>query len=163
MNDDAVAGGQATAYELVIDRKFAARPEMVFAAWTDPALVAGWFGPQGLHVSELEIDLKVNGAYRIAMLNTDGAPHIVGGVYREIDPPHRLSFTWAWESDGVAGNESLVEIEFEAVEGGTMMHFRHSGFESDNAAIMHTAGWNSSFACLSDFLNDNTAGAADPK
>jgi len=155
MNDKAVADGQAVVHELVIDRKFAARPQMVFAAWTDPALIAGWFGPQGLHVSELEIDLKVGGTYRIAMLNADGSPHIVGGVYREIDPPRRLSFTWAWQSDGVAGNESLVEIEFEAVDDGTLMHFRHSGFETGNVAVMHNAGWDSSFICLDDFLKSN--------
>jgi len=155
MYDDPAADGQTAVHELVIDRKFAAGPEMVFAAWTDPALVAGWFGPQGLQVSDLDIDLKVGGAYRIAMLNTDGSPHIAVGVYREIDPPSRLSFTWAWQSDGVAGNESLVEIEFEAVDGGTLMHFRHSGFESDNAVVMHNAGWDSSFISLDEFLTNN--------
>lgn len=158
MNDDTGSESLTTVHELVIDRKFAAPPEKVFAAWTDPALFTAWFGPQGLQVSELEMDVQVNGSWRATMLNADGTPHIIGGIYLNIEPPRRLSFTWAWQADGVPSNESLVEIEFEAAPGGTMMHFRHSGFESANAAFLHNEGWTSTFVCFDKFLETNTPG-----
>ena len=45
---------------------------------------------------------------------------IVGGTYREVEPPLRLVYTWRWETGPAAdGSESLVTVEIEAREGRT--------------------------------------------
>ena len=33
------------------------------------------------------------------MLHPNGKRHVVGGVYRELQPPRLLSFTWKWEDN----------------------------------------------------------------
>jgi len=158
MNDDGTTMSTATVktggYELVIDRTFSAPPEKVFAAWTDPSLIVGWWGPDGMHTPELSLNTEVGGDWRTVMQSPEGRPHIAAGTYREIDPPKRLSFTWAWENDGVRGFESLVEIDFEAVSGGTLMHFRHSGFQTPEDVVSHNKGWTSSFGCLDRYVKD---------
>ena len=44
-------------------RRLAAPPARVFEAWTDPALVAQWFGPQRTHVDQAELDAANATAY----------------------------------------------------------------------------------------------------
>lgn len=152
MNEGDLSAGGSSDFHLHIDRKFNAPPDKVFAAWTNPELMAAWFGPHDMTVPEIELDLRVGGDWRLVMEHTEGGRRIVGGTYREIDPPRCLTFTWAWRTDGTPGNESLVEIEFEADGDGTMMYFHHSGFESENASNLHVGGWTSGLECLEKFI-----------
>src|SRR4051812_13099739 len=88
--------------ELTITRLLDAPRALVFAAWTEPARLAEWFGPRGFSIPSFEMDLRAGGAYRFCMRSPAGVDHWVRGVYREVVPPERLSFTWVREdADGV--------------------------------------------------------------
>lgn len=138
---------------LVIERKFAATPERVFAAFTDASILSNWFGPENMEVPEADMDVRVGGAYRIRMQSKNGEEdHTVAGVYREIDPPKKLSFTWAWQGDEMPGVETLVTLEFAATEAGTTMTLTQEGFEQASFRDHHNEGWCSSFNCLDAVL-----------
>jgi uncharacterized protein YndB with AHSA1/START domain len=79
---------------LIIERVFNAPPAEVFAAWTDPAILTRWWGPEGHSTPECDMDVRPGGAWRTKLIGPDG-DHIVSGVYREIAPPSRLVFTGA--------------------------------------------------------------------
>ena len=55
-----------------LQRRFRASPERVFRAWTRPAALREWWCPAGWVAGEIEIDLRVGGGYRIAMIRTGG-------------------------------------------------------------------------------------------
>jgi uncharacterized protein YndB with AHSA1/START domain len=129
---------------LVIERVFKAPPDRVFAAWTDPAILVKWWGPEGFNTPECAMDVRAGGAWRTKMVGPDGA-HSVSGVYREITPPRRLVFTWAWEQDGNRGHETVVDVTFEPVTGGTRMRLVQSLFDNVGERDMHNQGWSSSF------------------
>jgi uncharacterized protein YndB with AHSA1/START domain len=77
--------------EIVMTRDFAAPPEMVFDALTEPELVKCWLlGPPGWSMPVCQIDLKVGGAYRYVWRNEDGREMGMGGTYREIVRPDRI-------------------------------------------------------------------------
>ena len=98
MASDAAAD-QSERPRLVIERTYDAAPEAVFQAWTDPQALSRWFGPEGTQsVLEVDIDLRVGGRYHIAFVTDDGERHDVSGVYRAVEFPRLLSFTWAWRS-----------------------------------------------------------------
>lgn len=78
---------------LRIERDFAAAPDRVFSAWTESDIFLRWFGPEGMHVSEHDLEIRPGGHYRAVIANKDGAHHIVSGRYLAIDPPRRLVFT----------------------------------------------------------------------
>jgi len=137
---------------LVIERVFKASPETVFKAWTDPAILVRWWGPEGFETPECALDIKVGGAWRTTMVSPKGENHTVSGIYREISPPSRLVMTWGWEHDGERGHETVVEITFEPSGSGTKMRLVQSIFESQNARDMHSEGWNSTFNELEQFL-----------
>jgi uncharacterized protein YndB with AHSA1/START domain len=131
---------------LVIDRIFKASPDKVFKAWTDPAILVQWYGPEGFHIRDLKIDARPGGAHRGVMVAPDGNAHTASGVYREIDPPKRLVMTWAWEDEkGMRGHETVIEITFHAAPGGTRMHLVQQIFETAEQRDGHREGWNSSF------------------
>jgi len=65
-------------------------------------------------------------------------------VYREIAPPNRLVYTWAWEDGGAAEmGETLVTVEFRGRESHTEIVLIHSLFPAEEAKQDHELGWNS--------------------
>jgi len=52
---------------LTITRIFDAPRELVFKAWTDPKMLARWWGPHGFTNPVCEVDVRVGGGIRIHM------------------------------------------------------------------------------------------------
>jgi uncharacterized protein YndB with AHSA1/START domain len=85
-----------------IELAIAARPETVFAFFTDPVKMTRWMG------SMAELDPRPNGIFRVAV-----RPGSTGrGEYLEVEPFRRVVFTWGWEEPGlpIAPGASTVEI-----------------------------------------------------
>ena len=77
---------------LTITRRLRARPQKVYAAWTDPRKSRSqWFGPTLAKPGSVQADLdvRVGGRYRISS-ERDGEYFEVGGLYREVVPNARL-------------------------------------------------------------------------
>ncbi len=145
----ASAAGTNTDRVLTITRQFAAPIEAVYRAWTDPKQLAVWWGPESVTTPHCETDLREGGRWRTCMRMPDGSEMWVGGVYREVAPPDRLAFTWAWDQeDGSRGHETVVEIELTANDGGTELRLTQSLFQDSEACKLHNEGWTSSFVCL---------------
>lgn len=131
-----------TAGTLQITRVIAADPETVFEAWTQPEHITKWSAPEGMDIPISEVDLSVGGRYVIQMRNAEGGVHTARGIYREIDRPNRIAYSWAWDEHPEHG-ESLITVEFRAVDGGTEVTMVHSGLPSEESAAEHEKGWTS--------------------
>jgi uncharacterized protein YndB with AHSA1/START domain len=97
--------------EIVLARSFDAPARLVYAAFTDPALLPRWFGARGWNIVVCEVDLRVGGAWRFVSQGPGGAQMGQGGVYREIAPPHRLVYTERFDDQSYPG-DSLITHEF---------------------------------------------------
>jgi uncharacterized protein YndB with AHSA1/START domain len=136
---------------LEIERRYAAAPDKVWRAWTEPQAIRAWFGPgPQAEVSVAETDVRVGGRYRIVFATPDGESHDVSGVYREVAVNRRLAFTWAWKS--TPERESLVTIALEPDGAGTLMRFRHEQFFDEAARDRHQQGWTRLFVSLERHL-----------
>jgi uncharacterized protein YndB with AHSA1/START domain len=125
---------------LQIRRSYKAPIAKVYAAWTDPEQMKLWMAPNdAFKESEITMDVRVGGRYRIVMHAPDGEIHRVGGVYREIIPNRKLVYTWAWES--TPERESLVTLEFTPSGEGTEMVLTHQRFADKEARDKHNDGW----------------------
>ncbi|HXY32554.1 MAG TPA: SRPBCC domain-containing protein [Gemmatimonadaceae bacterium] len=133
-------------HRLQVRRTFSAPPERLFRAWTTAAELKKWHAPRDLGVSLAEVDLKVGGRYRIHMRQPDGAEHRVSGIYRVIDPPRKLAYTWQWDGDA---EETLVTLEFLPKGTGTELVLTHEGFATDEKRTSHEHGWTSILERLS--------------
>lgn len=84
-------------YDLVLERTLNAPRELVWKAWTDPALLKQWFAPRPYEISELELDLKPGGIFRIRMVGPDGfdTGHGNPGCVLEVVEGEKLVWTSA--------------------------------------------------------------------
>ena len=95
-----------------------------------------------------QVDLTIGGSYLLKMENDEGLNHTAFGVYREVDPPHRLVYTWEWEEEEHKVGETLVTVEFREHAQGTEVILIHEAFPAEEATQAHLEGWTS---CLDKF------------
>jgi uncharacterized protein YndB with AHSA1/START domain len=144
---------------LVITRIFDAPRELVFRAWTDPEHVRNWWGPKDYPAVHLTMDVRPGGRWRNCLRSTETGEHLwQGGEFREVVPPERLVFTFAWDEEGERGLETLVTVTFAELDGKTLMTFRHEPFRSVEERDGHRGGWTSTFDRLVEHLADLDGG-----
>ena len=122
----------------------AARPA-VFRAFSEPAELRRWWGPAGFAVPSLEFEPRAGAGYRIEMQPPDADAFFLTGQFREVEPPARLSFTFAWEDPHPDDVETLVELSFEDVGGSTEVGLTQGSFKTEERRALHTDGWGDSF------------------
>ena len=122
----------AVTRELVID----ASPETVWEFLIDPEKIKRW---KGVLVS---FDPTPGAPYRIEVIPS----HIAAGAIVELDPPHRLVYTWGWEpAEGVPASvtpgSTTVVYELAPEGAGTRLKFTHRDLPNQEAADSHATGW----------------------
>jgi len=140
---------------LVITRMFDAPREMVFKMWTDPNHLIHWMGPIEYPAMKVDNDFHIGGKWRIGLRAADGSEDLwQSGVYREIDEPKKLAFSFMWEGmkGGKQPRETFVSIELEDIGGKTRMTFRQFLFDTVSNRDGHNYGWNSSFDRFNQYL-----------
>jgi len=137
---------------LTLKRRLHAPAEKVYAAWTEPAQLARWFGPaQTISGSvRAEMDVRVGGRFRVGFKTEDGEYHEVGGVYREVVPNEKLVFTWAWHT--TPERESLVSVLIRSEGEGAMLTLVHEQFFDEAARDGHQRGWSGTLDKLERYL-----------
>jgi len=133
---------------LRITRVIDAPIERVFAAWTDPAQMARWFFVQESWSAEVANELRVGGAFSIKMRSDEGLELDCTGVYREIEPPTRLVFTWT----SYAVTDTRVTVELREVEEGTELTLTHEDLIDIDVRNSHAEGWGGCLASLERYL-----------
>lgn len=78
--------------EILTTRLFDASREEVFGAFSDPACLARWWGPNGFTNTFREFDLRPGGEWRFSMYGPDGAEYPNVSKFLEVDAPGRIVF-----------------------------------------------------------------------
>ena len=104
--------------------------QSVWSALTEVKAIGGWMGAE----SEVEVDLRPGGRYRLFGGETTGE-------FRVIDPPHRLAYSWRQGEWPAAWKDSLVEWELRADGSSTRVRVMHSKFPNDEERASHDEGW----------------------
>lgn len=124
---------------LTVKRRIGAPPEQVYAAWTDPAQITRWWGPEQAETLSAELDARVGGRFRIVFRTPDGEEHDVSGTYREVVPNEKLVFTWMWRT--MPERQSLVTVALNRDGDGTLLTLLHEQFFDEAARDRHRSGW----------------------
>lgn len=141
---------------LTLTRKFAAAPDRVYRAWTDPAQFARWIGPVGVPCEVQAMNPVEGGTYRLAMRPPSGTLIRITGQFTRLSPHDRIDFTWIadWEpaADGPQGGlVSTVTVHLRPADGGTEMTFHHH-LPYESFVQGHQRGWTSTFDKLQTLL-----------
>lgn len=133
---------QTTIPAAVLRRIYDVTPERMFEMWTTPEIAQQFLGPDDVKAQDVTMDVRVGGSYRIVMLMPDGERWIVKGVYRVVQPPHRLQMTWVWQEDNAdEEHETLLTLEFNRHGQGTEVVLTHEQFAQLESRDGHARGW----------------------
>lgn len=148
--------------ELTITRVLDAPRDLVFRVWTRPEHLVRWWGPSGFTLPQCKMDLRPGGAFHYIMRSGEegcsgshppNTEHRLRGVFREIKPPERLVFTWAWEDEnGQLGHETLVTVTMVEQGAKTKLTLHQAVFESVTSRDAHNAGWSESMLRLAAYV-----------
>ena len=125
---------------IVEEITISASAERIFEALTDPSQRTKWWGLKGrFETKHMESDLRPGGRWMMSGTGMGGKPFRVNGVYRTVERPRVLAFTWlpSWDEEMT---ETLVRFELDEHGGVTTVRLTHSGFASEGSRARHQ-GW----------------------
>lgn len=143
-----------TAHEIVITRVLPAPRELVWRAWTDPDHLARWWGARGWSTApkDVTVDVRPGGVIRVGSTSDEGQTEMTTeGVFREVDPPHRLVLEESPEDAWHEGAVSELTLA-ERPDGQTEMVLRITVHAGDEARRRAEAGLSSAIDRLEEAL-----------
>jgi len=138
-----------------ITRDFAATPEQLFRAHTDPDLVARWIGPDSVSTRIDYWDVRDGGSWRFVN-ERDGEEFGFRGCFHEV-ARDRIVQTFAWE--GMPEGVALETLRFEDLGNGrTRLHAQSlvESFEARDGWLASgmEVGVNEGYAALDRLIAD---------
>ena len=120
-----------------VERRYAARPERVFAAFTDRAVKERWMGCDAVDAPEIEVlDFRIGGREISRGRSAGGAEHLFEGTYLDIVPDRRFVLAFVMHVGGVKLSASIASVEVFPDGDGARLIFNEQGvyFGSDGWA-----------------------------
>lgn len=127
----------------------------VFAALTEPEELVKWWGSdEAYHTEVMEADPRPGGAWKTTGRSSNGKPFSVFGIYRIVEAPKLLEFTWRHDFyDGDTSEvETVVRYELEERDGVTQLRLTHSGFTRTADREDHSKGWKTVLSWLKGYV-----------
>lgn len=119
--------------EVLFSRVFDAPLARVWKAWTDPAEIKKWWGPDNVTIPECEIDLRVGGRIYIVMEAGEAMGQYKGmlwpmdGTFTAVEPMTKLSYAvhaWTKGAEATTQIEQTQELTFSEEGGKTKMELK---------------------------------------
>src|SRR5882762_7581741 len=123
---------------VVVRKMLPASCEEVFDAWFDSEGMRQWMCPGPVTSSEVTLEPRVGGRFRILM-KSPNADFDHTGEFRVVDRPSKLQFTWV--SSGTDHKETLVTVEWHERVAQCELILTHEGIPREDAVSQHKQGW----------------------
>ncbi|MGO4691215.1 SRPBCC family protein [Glaciibacter sp. 2TAF33] len=150
---------EVTDRDVFVSRTFEAPRNVVWRFWTESALLASWFGPEGVTVpiDSVTIDLVVGGRWELSMVEiSSGATNPIQGRILSFNEPEFLEIQMTADTSGGIVSDIILRLEFHDHGDRTRMTL-HQGPFTDQIREMTLAGWVLSFAKLDTILKRHSA------
>jgi len=157
----------------VIERRFAAPRELVYATLTEAEHLSHWMSPPGMEMAHCSVDARVGGAFHYAMTprGVADAPAMWGKwTFRELSAPERIVVVVQFsDADGGVTRHPMSEqwplytlstTTLTEVPGGTLMRLEwraldaseaeQAVFDASHASM--TQGWGGTMDMLDQYL-----------
>jgi len=147
----------------VLERSFAATPEKVFTAFSDPSSKRRWNFESDTHeLKHHELDFRVGGGERAQMVFPDNGTPVAGltlkleSVFQEIAPGRLIVWAYRMEIGGRCITASLATVEMLPSPAGSDLILTHQGayFEGADGPEMRKGGWTSLLGNLAKELGE---------
>ena len=141
-----------------LQRVLRAPPERVYKAFLDADAMAKWLSPHGFTCKVQQMDVRVDGSYRMSFTNfATGQTHAFGGVYRELVPFEKIRYTDKFDDPNLPG-EMQATITFKQVSCGCELNILQEGLPEVIPVESCYLGWQESLAQLANLVEPDIAG-----
>ena len=120
-----------------VSRAFDAPRDLVFRAYTDPALLVQWLGPEQYEMRIDTYDVRAGGSWRYVHRDGQGNEFGFHGVFHGDPSPD--SWVQTFEFEGAPGHVALDQLRLVEVDGRTTV-LTHSVYQSLEARDAMVAG-----------------------
>ena len=135
-----------------LHRVFAAKPEKVYRAFTEPCDMASWLPPYGFTCTLHEFEAEVGGKPQMSFRNfTTGNSHSFGGIFKELVPGESVVYTDIFEDPNLHG-EMTVTVDLKPVSVGTEVTIEQQGVSDVIPLDGCYLGWQESLAKLAKLV-----------
>ena len=135
-----------------LHRVLKASPEKVYRAFTEANAIASWLPPYGFLCTVHEMNVKVEGTFRMSFHNfSTGNGHSFGGKYLELKPNEFLKYTDKFDDPNLPG-EMTTSVELIKVSVGTEIKIYQQDIPSIIPAEMCYLGWQESLEKLAKLV-----------
>ncbi|WP_022884800.1 SRPBCC family protein [Glaciibacter superstes] len=143
---------EVTDRDVFITRSFAAPVDVVWKFWTQPELLAQWFGPEGITVSpdSIAIEAREGGSWNLTMKDDAGEYPITATITKLVLNEY-LEMTLRAESGAGLLENEILRIQFHDHGEKTRLTL-HQGPFAPEMRDMTRDGWNQSFQKLDTIL-----------
>jgi uncharacterized protein YndB with AHSA1/START domain len=144
---------------VLVTRAFKAPRDVVWRFWTEPHLLARWFGPAGVTVplESVVVELRAGGRWELSMVDcTSGAVNPIRGRVSSFVAPEFLEILM--DADTAAGPAEGVLLRLTFHDHGDLTRVTlHQGPFSDEIRDMTITGWELSFNKLEILIERRSA------
>jgi uncharacterized protein YndB with AHSA1/START domain len=131
-----------------LHRVLKASPEKVYRAFTEANALASWLPPYGFLCTVHELNVQVNGTYKMSFHNfSTGNSHSFGGAYIELKPNEFLKYTDKFDDPNLPG-EMTTSVWLQKVSVGTEIKILQEDIPAVIPAEMCYLGWQESLEKL---------------
>jgi uncharacterized protein YndB with AHSA1/START domain len=146
---------RSSGFLLEINRDVSAPAPDVFAALSEATKLAKWWGPEGYTVSRVTFPARVGESYLIEMQPPDGEAFHITGEFRDVSPPSRLAYTFAYEQPDPDDVETVVTLSLQDHGGSTQVSLEQGTFKTEARRALHRDGWTESFDRLERLIGQD--------
>jgi len=117
----------------------------LYRAWTEK--FDSWFAAPGTLLMKAEIDVPF-----FFETHFEGGRHPHYGRFIRLVPDEEIEMTWLTGDPGTKGAETVLNIEFQPLQSGTLLTLTHAGFPDEVTRDGHEEAWPLGLAHLDDCL-----------
>ena len=138
--------------DVYITRSFAAPRDIVWKFWTEPDLIAQWFGPHGIAIdpSTVAVDAREGGSWELTMEDEQGIHPLSATIVRMVEPEYLELVIEAETGLGHVDN-IILRVQFHDHGEKTRVTLHQGPFTEEQKTATAT-GWEMSFVTLDAIL-----------